>query len=268
MYLMVAQMHDIIYSGSVDTFTAQLNTILAANPNVSYNFETGNFYQVVATAGTNWSPANGAANAALLNGVNGHLATVTSATEHDFLKTLAGGVNTWLGGTDTGTEGQWRWVTGPEAGQQFANATGGSVNGNYSAWVAGQPNDSDGTQDYLYMLNGDDFADLVAIGNGSSGFVTVDQYAIEWEGSQVFASLAKNTLNGGTGNDQLYGSDGMDIFYFDNTTSQDTIYNFNAVGHDAIDISDVISYNYTNQNIDNFVRLTEIWRKYNSICRC
>ena len=249
---------DVLYSGSIDNFTAQLNAILAANPNVSYNYETGNFYQIVATAGTNWGPANGAAQAALLNGVNGHLATVTSQTEHDFLKSLANGTSTWLGGTDTGTEGVWRWVTGPENGQQFANSSGNSVNGNYSAFTGGQPNDSDGTQDYLYMLDGDDFADLVAIGNGSTGYVTVDQYAIEWEGSLVFASLNKNVLNGGTGNDQLYGSDGMDVFYFDNTTSQDTIYNFNAIGRDSIDISDIISYNRTAaHNIDDFVRLTE-----------
>ena len=248
---------DTIYSGSIDNFTAELNAILAANPNVTYSYETGNFYQVVATAGTNWGPASSASNAATINGVGGHLATVTSGIEHNLLIDLAGGVNTWLGGRDSNVEGQWEWSVGPENGQQFANASGNSVNGNYSSFTGGQPNDSDGTQDYLYMLNGQDFADLTNIGNGSTGFVTVDQYAIEWEGSDVFASLSTNVLNGGDGNDLLYGSDGIDIFRFDNVTSQDTIYNFNSIGRDAIDISDVISYNRATDNIDDYVRFTE-----------
>lgn len=63
----------------------------------------------------------------------GHLATVIHAAEWADLKSVLGsellGKNLWLGGTDDGTEGKWRWVTG-EA-WIFAN------------WRPGQPdNDS------------------------------------------------------------------------------------------------------------------------------
>jgi len=64
-------------------------------------------------------------------------------------------------------------------------AGGNVVNGMYNNWTSGQPNDSDGTQDYLYLLNGTQWADLVNEGDGSTGFVTVSQYIIEWEGADV-----------------------------------------------------------------------------------
>lgn len=63
----------------------------------------------------------------------GHLATVVSDLEWLDLKNVLGealhGRNLWLGGTDEGTEGSWRWVTGEPWG--FTN------------WRAGEPgNDS------------------------------------------------------------------------------------------------------------------------------
>ncbi|MBL9166638.1 MAG: SUMF1/EgtB/PvdO family nonheme iron enzyme [Verrucomicrobiales bacterium] len=46
----------------------------------------------------------------------GHLATVINDREWGDLKQILGarlfGKNLWLGGTDEGTEGQWRWITG------------------------------------------------------------------------------------------------------------------------------------------------------------
>ncbi|MBI1326972.1 MAG: type I secretion C-terminal target domain-containing protein [Alphaproteobacteria bacterium] len=249
---------DTIYSGSVDTLTAMLSSILASNPGVGYNFETGNFYQVVSNT-LSWTAAATAANGTTLSGVAGHLATITSQDELDFISARTGSTNSWLGGNDTGTEGVWRWVAGGyENGAQFANSSGTAVNGWFNDWSAGQPNDGDGTQDYLYLLNGTQFADLVVQGNGSTGYVTVPQYVIEWEGSQIFAGLNINTLNGGTGNDNLYGSDGIDIFVIDNTTSVDTIYNFNILGRDKLDLSSILSaYNPLTQNIANYIQLTE-----------
>lgn len=63
----------------------------------------------------------------------GHLATVINAIEWADLKTVLGaellGKNLWLGGTDAGSEGNWRWITG----EKWA----------FTNWRPGQPdNDS------------------------------------------------------------------------------------------------------------------------------
>lgn len=248
---------DNLFSGSVDTQTALLNSLLAANPNISYSFDTGNFYQWVDNgANINWNTAAGNAAASTLNGVGGRLATITSAAEQAFAEGLAGGNNTYLGGSDTGTEGVWSWdFGGYENGAQFADATGNAVNGWYNNWAGGQPNDGDGTQDYLYLLNGTTWADGLVI--GGSGFVDIEAYLVEWEGADVFASLNNNILNGGDGADTLYGSDGQDVFLFDNINNLDTIENFNTIGRDAIDISDILTYDPLTDDIADFVQITE-----------
>ncbi len=82
----------------------------------------GHWYEVVATpAGIRWTDANAAA-ASILPG--GHLATIGSLEENDFVFSLVDDaqywyedsfgtkLGPWLGGTDGGVEGQWEWVTG------------------------------------------------------------------------------------------------------------------------------------------------------------
>ena len=66
----------------------------------------------------------------------GHLATIINATEWSDMRAVLGaallGKNLWLGGTDEGTEGAWRWVT--------------KEKWSYAHWRAGEPsNDSLGT---------------------------------------------------------------------------------------------------------------------------
>lgn len=61
----------------------------------------------------------------------GHLATITSQDEMDFVSRLEGlkrGYNYWLGGSETETEGVWEWVTGEPWG--------------YTFWGDGQPDNS------------------------------------------------------------------------------------------------------------------------------
>lgn len=61
-------------------------------------------------------------------GVPGHLATITSQVEQDFvlkhfkeLERSQFRMNDkfWIAASDAAVEGEWRWVAGPEAGQQF-----------------------------------------------------------------------------------------------------------------------------------------------------
>jgi hypothetical protein len=81
--------------------------------------------------------------------VHGYLATVTSKSENDFLIANIGPLRSprgdlWIGGTDDPIDGEWRWVTGPEAGTLFWR---GGVNGTeilFADWATGSPNNAFG----------------------------------------------------------------------------------------------------------------------------
>jgi len=159
---------------------ADIAAILAANPGVVYSPDSQSFYRLGAPA--NWATANATAQAATLiqppgvegvAGVTGHLANITSQLENDFINALAPG-NAWIGGSDQTVEGEWRWVSGPEAGQQFwQGAAGGStVAGSYARWGGGEPNNS-GNEDFVHM-RGDGFW------NDQPGG-TAYNYVIEWD---------------------------------------------------------------------------------------
>lgn len=113
----------------------------------------GSCYQYVAVQ-TTWEAAlDLAVEAGDVSGCQTpYLATVTSQDENDFIFNLASTyahgdpAGHWLGGTDKGTEGVWRWVTGPEFGQIFFGP--GAPVGAYSNWAAGEPNDNFG-EDHL-----------------------------------------------------------------------------------------------------------------------
>ncbi len=100
--------------------------------------------------GINWDQARTAAAGTTVDGMQGYLATITSAAENDFLKSLvqsAGSPAAWIGASDAEHEGTWKWVSGPEAGTTFFvdDANGGyTVAGQYSSWDLTQtyePND-------------------------------------------------------------------------------------------------------------------------------
>tara|TARA_B100000508_G_C11443216_1_gene269951 strand:+ start:31 stop:1374 length:1344 start_codon:yes stop_codon:yes gene_type:complete len=117
--------------------------ILDKNPDKAYFAQTNNFYTQT-TDFVNWDVASANAANAGLEGVpelKGHLATITSQAENDFIFGLLTATS-WLGGSDNAVEGEWRWVEGPEAGQQFWQglAGGSAVNGAYENWAPGEPN--------------------------------------------------------------------------------------------------------------------------------
>ena len=101
----------------------------------------GHWYEFIST-GVTWQQAFDAAKAMSYLGMPGYLATITSAEENSFVSdTIAGSIEAWLGGSDAASEGQWRWVNGPEAGNLFT----------YTSWyiAGGEPNDAGGGEDYL-----------------------------------------------------------------------------------------------------------------------
>lgn len=97
-----------------------------------------------------------------------YMATITSYAEQIEIKGQIGkaDTNAWLGASDNnidngiddgdpGFEGNWRWVTGPEKGQQFWQGTFGApqpsnLQNAFNNWGLGEPNDAGG-EDYLQI---------------------------------------------------------------------------------------------------------------------
>src|SRR5215467_12470453 len=86
------------------------------------------FYTFIAAPNISWADANAGAAASIFLGVHGHLATVTSAAENDFLAnsfpTFNGLSLAWLGG-QVSSSGTGTWVVGPDAGLNFSYANWG-----------------------------------------------------------------------------------------------------------------------------------------------
>lgn len=117
---------------------------------------TDHFYEFVADEGITWAQARLLAENRTYFGREGYLATLTSREEADFAGKQAAGAG-WIGGSDEETEGEWKWVTGPEAGTVFWR---GQVNGtspNFAFWNNGEPNDFRGNnttgEDYAHITD-------------------------------------------------------------------------------------------------------------------
>uniref|UniRef100_UPI0013D64748 C-type lectin domain-containing protein n=1 Tax=Flagellimonas sp. HSM57 TaxID=2654675 RepID=UPI0013D64748 len=115
---------------------------------------TGHYYEFVSDVGIRWTDARDAAALRTYYGLQGYLATLTSQEESDFSGSQAQGVG-WIGASDAATEGDWRWVTGPEAGTPFWSGTAsGSTTPpfNFAYWNGGEPNQS-GNEDYAHITD-------------------------------------------------------------------------------------------------------------------
>jgi len=122
----------------------------------NYLPSTDHFYEYVANEGITWTSAKAAAEIRTYYGRQGYLATLTSQEEADFAGKQAAGAG-WIGGSDEETEGEWKWVTGPEAGTVFWR---GQVNGttpNFAFWNSNEPNDFRGNnttgEDYAHITD-------------------------------------------------------------------------------------------------------------------
>ncbi|MFN8546428.1 MAG: C-type lectin domain-containing protein [Candidatus Eisenbacteria bacterium] len=163
------------------TAVASASSIASAAP-VAFGL---NYYEFIDVSdpfsGTrnSWFTAQAAAEASEWNGQHGHLATITSQQENDFLYGLAAGyypttfAGAWLGGKQP--EG---WLSGPESGQAFG----------YTNWGGIEPNNSG----YLYMnigastggiLPGKWVDDSYYQGFPDPGYDPVRGYFVEYEGS-------------------------------------------------------------------------------------
>lgn len=154
---------------------------------------TGNYYVVVpvGAGGITWDDANAAANASVFLGVNGHLATITSAAEDVFVDTLRFTTfgspgplqgEVWLGGfqspiTETVPSAGWTWVNGEGSFPGVTSVTP------YANWGSGEPNDAFMTLEQYLAIG---ISGPVGMGWNDEGFFfQVHGYAVEYETSKV-----------------------------------------------------------------------------------
>jgi hypothetical protein len=120
---------------------------------VVFNPANGHYYQEVGVpGGLLWDAANQAAQSMSYQGIPGHLATITSAEENQFIMdSLPNAIlgHWFIGGYQTPTAnepaGDWHWVTG----EPFV----------YTNWQDGEPNNADG-DDRMHILNNGKWNDL------------------------------------------------------------------------------------------------------------
>ncbi|MHB8107850.1 MAG: tandem-95 repeat protein, partial [Candidatus Cryosericum sp.] len=164
------------YNSSDNPSTLSRSITISLSDGSLYNEDNGHYYEFVPAANITWTDAcTGAANR-LLFGLQGYLATITSAQENNFLTAKVSGT-AWIGANDVANEGTWQWVTGPEAGKTLALY-------GYSNWAFAEPNNSGGTEDYCHMMTWttppgqwNDLADA-----GGSGQYASTGYVVEYGG--------------------------------------------------------------------------------------
>ncbi len=139
---------------------------------------TGNTYNMV-KGQMLWTTAEADAKNQMFGGLPGHLATITSQAELDFVMANLPISRPWLGGFhDQGDPnysepaGGWAWVTG----EPFT----------FTNWAPGEPNNTDssgGPEDYLEMFKDSNWNDTNLKGGGWT-----DSYLVEWEPSGPIGS--------------------------------------------------------------------------------
>ncbi len=82
----------------------------------------------------------------IYNGLHGHLVTITTQAEFDFLTSAFANLqDVWIGASDSAVEGTYRWVTGPQAGQRMNISNG--------MWAPGEPSTERGFKHCVKLSN-------------------------------------------------------------------------------------------------------------------
>jgi hypothetical protein len=97
--------------------------------------------------------------------LGGYLATSTSADENEFLLNLTNPYYSFLGGSDSETEGVWEWISGEPW--------------SYTTWDANQPDAAFPDEDYLVL-----YPAVTSTGSWSDErnlFLTEEAFIVEWD---------------------------------------------------------------------------------------
>lgn len=139
-------------------FTAAANTIIPEKKfslsigDANYLPETDHFYKFISNVGISWNQANIAAENSNYYGRKGYLATLTSEIEANFAGKQSTGAG-WIGASDVENEGEWKWVTGPEAGTVFWLGEVYGTGIGFSKWNNGEPNNTNNNEDYAHITD-------------------------------------------------------------------------------------------------------------------
>ncbi|WP_350285377.1 hypothetical protein [uncultured Croceitalea sp.] len=149
---------------------------------------TQHYYEFVSAPGISWTDAEIAAANRTYFGLQGYLVTLTSQEEADFSGAQASGFG-WIGANDVAVEGEWRWVTGPEAGTLFWNGGVGGTEITFANWNGSEPNNCCGGEDYAHIADPSVIRGSGVIGswndlpNGGGGGAYASQgYVVEYGG--------------------------------------------------------------------------------------
>ena len=211
--------NDILNGGNgSDTLIGVDATSTNANP--TFFSDTGHYYEFVTVSDPIlWQDAKVAAENRIFNGIKGHLVTITSQAENDFVSSLATSPSRiaegWIGASDAEEEGIWKWVTGPEAGTQFwqggPSPGGSTVGGSYANWGTFEPNNVTGP----IITEGEDFAQIAPDGmwNDFPGVWRMPGYYVEYSSSPGAGEI--DILTGGNGRDTFVLGDINKAYYDD-----------------------------------------------------
>ncbi|WP_404307435.1 LamG-like jellyroll fold domain-containing protein [Neorhodopirellula lusitana] len=157
-----------------------VTTILKNDPTLSYDASTGKFYKLSSSV-QNWTTANSNAQADLLNGISGSLATIRSAYENELLRNMLssnGQLTAWLGGSDSDTEGSWEWQDGSD---DIFYSGSSATQGSYANFRSNQP-DGGVAENYIRLWASDGgWSDLTESGS--------QHYFVEWDASEVLSNF-------------------------------------------------------------------------------
>lgn len=120
----------------------------------------GHFYEYV-DASVNLADAKAAVVGKTYYGLQGYIATITSADENNFIANEISNI-IWLDASDQESDGTWKWLSGPETGNEltYFNWASGEPNGGssendlmvYAATQPGKWNDIDPDRTYGYVI--------------------------------------------------------------------------------------------------------------------
>jgi gliding motility-associated-like protein len=182
----IAAVKDVVFSSTNINVGPKTFSLTAGSAN--YLASTDHYYDYVPSNLISWDDAKVAAEGMDYFGLQGYLATLTIPDEGQISGELSPGTG-WIGASDVGSEGVWKWMTGPEAGMTFwnGNENGSVAPGMYANWNSGEPNNYGSGEDYAHITFNTgipgSWNDLPNNTNGQPANYQAKGYVIEYGGT-------------------------------------------------------------------------------------